>query len=45
MSIRIGLSFDGFASFDDALATARRAVDAGAQSLWMAESRRFRWAS
>ena len=42
MSIRIGLSFDGFASFDEALATARRAVDAGARSLWMAEHLGYR---
>ena len=42
MAIKIGLSFDGFASFEDALATARRADGAGARSLWMAEHLGYR---
>ena len=37
-----GVSFDGFAPFDDALALARRAEDAGADSLWMAEHLGYR---
>ena len=37
-----GVSFDGFASFDDALALARRAEEAGADSLWMAEHLGYR---
>ncbi len=37
-----GVSFDGFASFDEALALARRAEDAGADSLWMAEHLGYR---
>ena len=42
MAINVGLSFDGFASFDDTLAMARQAVDAGARSLWMAEHLGYR---
>ena len=42
MAINVGLSFDGFASFEDALATARRADGAGARSLWMAEHLGYR---
>ena len=37
-----GVSFDGFASFGDALALARRAEAAGARSLWMAEHLGYR---
>ena len=37
-----GVSFDGFAAFDDALALARRAEEAGADSLWMAEHLGYR---
>lgn len=37
-----GVSFDGFASFNDALALARRAEEAGADSLWMAEHLGYR---
>ena len=37
-----GVSFDGFASFGDALALARRAEAAGAGSLWMAEHLGYR---
>ena len=37
-----GVSFDGFAPFADALALARRAEEAGASSLWMAEHLGYR---
>ena len=37
-----GVSFDGFASFGDALALARRAEEAGAGGLWMAEHLGYR---
>ena len=37
-----GVSFDGFAPFADALALARRAEEAGSQSLWMAEHLGYR---
>ena len=37
-----GVSFDGFAPFADALALARRAEEAGARSLWMAEHLGYR---
>ncbi len=37
-----GVSFDGFASFADALALARRAEEAGADGLWMAEHLGYR---
>ena len=37
-----GVSFDGFASFADALALARRAEQAGADGLWMAEHLGYR---
>lgn len=37
-----GVSFDGFAPFADALALARRAEEAGAGSLWMAEHLGYR---
>ena len=38
----LGVSFDGFAPFADALALARRAEEAGAGSLWMAEHLGYR---
>ena len=37
-----GVSFDGFAPFADALVLARRAEEAGARSLWMAEHLGYR---
>lgn len=42
MSAQIGVSFDGFASFDDAVALARDAVAAGATGLWMADHLGYR---
>jgi 5,10-methylenetetrahydromethanopterin reductase len=39
---RIGVAFDGFVTTSDAIALARRAVVAGAQSLWMAEHLGYR---
>jgi 5,10-methylenetetrahydromethanopterin reductase len=42
MSIRFGVSFDGFESTASALATARQVVAAGARSLWMAEHMGYR---
>jgi 5,10-methylenetetrahydromethanopterin reductase len=42
MSIRIGVSFDGFIPTRDAIALAERAVAAGAKSLWMAEHLGYR---
>jgi len=40
--MQIGISFDGFSPFQDALAFAREAVDAGASSLWMADHLGYR---
>lgn len=40
--MQIGVSFDGFSPFQDALAFAREAVDAGASSLWMADHLGYR---
>lgn len=40
--MRIGISFDGFLSFGDTMDLARRAVDAGAAGLWMAEHLGYR---
>ena len=40
--MQIGVSFDGFSPFQDALAFAREAVDAGAASLWMADHLGYR---
>ena len=40
--MKFGVSFDGFATFADALALARRAEEAGAASLWMAEHLGYR---
>jgi 5,10-methylenetetrahydromethanopterin reductase len=42
MALTIGVSFDGFAPFGDALAFAKEAVDAGASSLWMADHLGYR---
>jgi 5,10-methylenetetrahydromethanopterin reductase len=42
MSIRYGVSFDGFESTPAAFAAARDVVAAGAQSLWMAEHMGYR---
>lgn len=41
-TISIGVSFDGFQTFQDALDLARRSEDAGAGSLWMAEHLGYR---
>lgn len=40
--MRIGISFDGFLSFKETVALARRAVEAGAGGLWMAEHLGYR---
>jgi 5,10-methylenetetrahydromethanopterin reductase len=42
MTARIGVAFDGFSTTAEAIAIAKRAVDAGAQSLWMAEHLGYR---
>jgi 5,10-methylenetetrahydromethanopterin reductase len=42
MAARIGVAFDGFSTTAEAIAVARRAVDAGAHSLWMAEHLGYR---
>jgi 5,10-methylenetetrahydromethanopterin reductase len=42
MAVRIGVSFDGFAPLGEAVDIARRAVEAGAASLWMAEHLGYR---
>ena len=42
MTIRFGVSFDGFEDTVTALATARQVVAAGAKSLWMAEHMGYR---
>lgn len=42
MSVQIGVSFDGFSSFDDATALAKEAVAAGATGLWMADHLGYR---
>ena len=39
---RIGVAFDGFVTTSEAIALAKHAVDAGAQSLWMAEHLGYR---
>ena len=39
---RIGVAFDGFVTTSEAIALARRAVDAGAKSLWVAEHLGYR---
>ncbi|MFN7752623.1 MAG: LLM class flavin-dependent oxidoreductase [Pseudomonadota bacterium] len=40
--LRIGVSFDGFATFGESLDTAREAETAGARSFWMAEHLGYR---
>src|ERR1700736_6713410 len=42
MPVRVGVSFDGFVATGEAIALARRAVEAGASSLWMAEHLGYR---
>ena len=42
MTARIGVAFDGFSTTAEAIAVAKRAVEAGAQSLWMAEHLGYR---
>jgi 5,10-methylenetetrahydromethanopterin reductase len=42
MSVRIGVSFDGFVPTADAVTLAKQAVAAGARSLWMAEHLGYR---
>jgi 5,10-methylenetetrahydromethanopterin reductase len=42
VSVRIGVSFDGFIPTGEAIALAERAVAAGAKSLWMAEHLGYR---
>jgi len=42
MSVRMGVAFDGFVTTSEAIALAQRAVDAGAQSLWVAEHLGYR---
>jgi 5,10-methylenetetrahydromethanopterin reductase len=42
MSVRVGVSFDGFVGTAEAIALAQRAVAAGARSLWMAEHLGYR---
>ena len=42
MSVRLGVSFDGFVSTAEAVALAERAVEAGAKSLWVAEHLGYR---
>src|SRR6266540_4956190 len=40
--MRIGVAFDGFVTTSAAIALAKHAVDAGAQSLWVAEHLGYR---
>jgi hypothetical protein len=42
MSVRVGVSFDGFVPTADAVTLAQQAVAAGARSLWMAEHLGYR---
>jgi 5,10-methylenetetrahydromethanopterin reductase len=42
MGLRLGVSFDGFAPFDESIAFAKEAVEAGASSLWMADHLGYR---
>src|SRR5262245_49838713 len=42
MAVRIGVAFDGFVTTNEAIALATHAVDAGAQSLWVAEHLGYR---
>lgn len=41
-AMRIGVSFDGFAPYHEAITFAREAVEAGASSLWMADHLGYR---
>lgn len=41
-ALRIGVSFDGFAPYHEAITFAREAVEAGASSLWMADHLGYR---
>jgi 5,10-methylenetetrahydromethanopterin reductase len=42
MAVRIGVAFDGFVTTGEAVALAKHAVDAGANSLWVAEHLGYR---
>src|SRR6202048_814983 len=42
MNVRLGVSFDGFVTTDEAIALAQRAVEMGARSLWVAEHLGYR---
>jgi 5,10-methylenetetrahydromethanopterin reductase len=42
MTVRVGVSFDGFIRTGEAIALAQRAVEAGAKSLWVAEHLGYR---
>ncbi len=42
MIVKIGVSFDGFSPFDDAIAVAKASVQAGATGLWMADHLGYR---
>src|SRR5436190_10097872 len=42
ISVRLGVSFDGFVRTQEAVALARHAVAAGAKSLWVAEHLGYR---
>lgn len=42
MTVRIGVAFDGFVTTGEAIALAKHAVQAGAQSLWVAEHLGYR---
>jgi 5,10-methylenetetrahydromethanopterin reductase len=42
MTVRVGVSFDGFIGTREAIALAQRAVEAGAKSLWVAEHLGYR---
>ena len=42
MPVRVGVSFDGFTTTNEAVALAQRAVAAGAKSLWVAEHLGYR---
>lgn len=42
MPVRIGVNFDGFTTTSEAIALARQAAEAGAESLWVAEHLGYR---
>ena len=42
MTFKLGVSFDGFGPYDEAIAFAKLAVGAGASSLWMADHLGYR---